>query len=441
VEADHILSLLRPLVLVVDATGTVLEHHGARGGFHGYGPEDFVGASVFDFVAPEQVDELATYFLEAAGRSASALELPMPFRLVMLDRSGGRCSVDVIPTGDTSEGEVRWIVAVVPDELQTAVARSLEAEMAGAPREQVKRLLTEELLVENSPYRARWFLVDLSVPSGPTVTTSRDEDQALAEALSAEVATGWRPWGGVEAGTIAALSRDDLAPPLADLARARGWRRVTVTPVHVDGALVAAYLMFGRVPDDDEVIRIDPNVAGRIRRLVDATALLVARWQDRDRLVAAATRDPLTGLANRDAFADALASADPASTVLYVDVDRFKGVNDLHGHDVGDRVLVEISRRVASACRPSDVVARFGGDEFVVLLNGVDAQRARAVAERISALVAEPIPELAEQERITVSIGVAPVAAGDAVDVADQAMLKAKRDGRARVIGAEELAC
>jgi len=220
----------------------------------------------------------------------------------------------------------------------------------------------------------------------------------------------------------------------------RGWQRAAVTPVHVDGALVAAYLLFGRVPDQYEITKIDPNVAARIRRLVDATALLIARWHDRDRLVAAATRDPLTGLANRDAFADALDVAPTGSSVLYVDVDRFKDVNDRYGHEVGDRVLVEIARRIAAACRPSDVVARFGGDEFVVLLNGVEVSQARAIGERIVELVEEAVPDLAELDRVSVSVGLAPVSEPDAVGTADQAMLRAKRAGRARVIGSDELA-
>jgi diguanylate cyclase (GGDEF)-like protein len=436
VDAERILDLLRPAVLVVDATGTIREHRGAHGGVHGYAAGELVGTNVFDLVPPDEVDELASYFLGAAGRSAATLELPMPFRLSMIGTDGEAHAVDIIPTGSGSGEDMLWIAVVVPDDLHTAVWRSLEAEMAGAPRDEVKRLLTEELLVENTNYSSRWFLVDLSVPSGPTVTTGRAEDQPMADAIAAHVGRGWRPWGRAEPGAVAPLATDELPAPVSELAAGNRWRRVLVTPVHVDGALVAAYLRFSRVPDDDEVTRVDPNVAQRIRRLADATALLVARWHDRDRLVAAATRDPLTGLANRDAFADALSSADDGSTVLYVDVDRFKTVNDRLGHDVGDRVLVEIGRRIAAACRPSDVVARFGGDEFVVLLLGADATQARAIAGRVEAVVAEPMPDLDEATQVTVSVGLAPVTGEDAVSTADQAMLEAKRAGRARVVGA-----
>lgn len=438
-DADRILDLLRPLVLVVDGGGTVLDSRGAYGGFHGRSAADFLGANVLDLVAPHQVDELASYFLEAVGRSAETLALPLPFRVALLDPEGREQPVDVIPTGDSTADDVRFVVVAVPDELHTPVSRSLEAEMSGAPREEVKRLLCEELRVENPSYGSRWFLVDLTVPSGPRVTTARDEDEEVAAAVGAEVQRGWRPWGEVPAGAIAPLDVEVLPPPVQAAALRRGWHRALVTPVHVDGSLVAAYLLLGRVPEEYERMRVDPNVAARIHRLVDATALLIARWQDRDGLVAAATRDPLTGLANRDAFADALAGADPASSVLYVDVDRFKDVNDRYGHDIGDRVLIEIARRIAAACRPSDVVARFGGDEFVVLLNGVSPDRAREIGQRILESVVEPMPGLDRPDRVTVSVGLAPVAAPDAVHAADHAMLEAKRTGRDRLVRADDL--
>jgi len=438
VDADRLLALLRPLVLVVDGGGTVLDARGGYGGFHGWRVADFVGRNVFEFVPAHQADELASYFIEAVGRSADTLALPLPFRLALLGPDGREHAVDVIPAGDGDGDHVCFVVVVVPDELQTAVSRSLEAEMSSAPRDEVKRMLTEELRVENPSYGSRWFLVDLTVPSGPTVTTAREEDDPVAEVVAEAVRGGWRPWGHVEPGGIAPLAFADLPDALREVLGSRGWHRSLVTPVHVEGVLVAAYLLHGRVPEEYELLRVDPNVAARIHRLVDATALLFARWNDRDRLVAAATRDPLTGLANRDAFADALAGADPSSSVLYVDVDRFKDVNDRYGHDVGDRVLIEIARRIAAACRPSDVVARFGGDEFVVLLDGVDAARAREVGERILEEVVQPMPGIAEPDRVTVSVGLAPVASPDAVEVADHAMLRAKREGRDRLVGADD---
>ncbi len=440
-DPERILEHLRPLVIVVDGTGTVISIHGGYGGFFGYDLAEWVGSSVFRFVAPEQVDELATYFLESTSRSVDARALPLPFRLSVVGADGRHHPVDVIPAGEpTDSDDPSWVVTIVPLELQSSVARSLEAEMAGAPRRRVKELLTEELLVENNHYSSRWFLVDLSHASGPTVTTARTEDDPMAEALGEEIAHhGWRPWGNVAAGSLQALEADELPEAPRRIAAERRWRRISVTPIHVHGTLVGAYLLFGRVPDDYDVNEINANVAARVQRLVDATALLIDRWHDRDRLVAAATRDPLTGLANRDAFADALAECADEATLLYLDVDRFKAVNDRHGHEVGDRVLVAVASRIVEACRPNDVVARFGGDEFVVLLNGVDAAHGTLIGERIVDAVAAPLADVDGVDRVTVSVGLAPVVRrDDAVQAADTAMLEAKRSGRARLVVVED---
>ncbi len=441
VDPERILEHVRPLVVVIDGTGTVVSVHGGYGGFFGHDITRWSGASVFDFVAPEQIDELATYFLESTGRSADARALPLPFRLSVIGADGRHHPVDVIPASDPAEdAEPAWVVTIVPLELQSSVARSLEAEMAGAPRRRVKELLAEELFVENDHYSSRWFLIDLSHASGPTVTTARAEDEPLADALAEEIAHhGWRPWGNVAAGALQPLTADELPEGPRRIAADRGWRRVSVTPIHVHGTLLGAYLLFGRVPDDFDVTEVNANVAARVQRLVDATALLVDRWHDRDRLVAAATRDPLTGLANRDAFADALAECADEATLLYIDVDRFKAVNDRHGHEVGDRVLVEVASRIVEACRPNDVVARFGGDEFVVLLNGVDVADGTLIGERIVQTVAAPLTGIEGVEQVTVSIGLAPVVRrDDVVQAADTAMLQAKRSGRARLVAVEE---
>jgi diguanylate cyclase (GGDEF)-like protein len=440
VDAERILEALRPLVLVVDGAGTVSDVRGGYGGFFGHDVTQWVGASVFDHVAPDQVDELATYFIEGAQRSADSRSLPLPFRLAIVGADGLEHDVDIIPAEHHAADDAStWVVTVVPVALQASVSRSLEAEMAGAPRPRVKQLLTEELVVDNRHYSSRWFLVDLTGATGPGVTTARAQDAPMAAAIAEQVVHhGWRPWGHAPAGELTPLDVAELPAGLQAIATEHRWRRVAVTPVHVDGSLAAAYLLFGRVPDDYDVNEVNSNVLSRVRSLVDATALLIARWHDRDRLVAAATRDPLTGLANRDAFADALAECAEQATLLYVDVDRFKAVNDHLGHDVGDRVLVEIARRIVAACRPNDVVARFGGDEFVVLLNGVGPERGRQIGERIVSAAAEPHEGLEALDPVTVSVGMAPVLhRDDALQAADAAMLRAKRNGRARLVSSE----
>jgi diguanylate cyclase (GGDEF)-like protein len=433
---EDVLASIRPLVITVDALGTVLDVCGGFGGFFGIDLSSLVGASVFNFVDPDDVDELALYFAESTEHTGDELALTLPFRVGLVGTDGMTQPVDIIPTGyQNASGTQGWVVVVVPIALATAVTRSLDAEMAGAPRQRVRSLLTEELLVENESYGSRWFLIDLDDLAAEAVTTSRPEDRPMARALASALAKGWEPWGALGPGDASAMRVADLDPTIVELATPRSWRRVVVAPVHADGRLVAAYVQFGRLPDTLALDELTANVRARIQRLVDVTALLIARWHDRDLLVAAATRDPLTGLANRDAFAAALENSEVPAAVLYIDLDRFKEINDQWGHQVGDAVLVEVGCRVSEVGGPDAVVARLGGDEFVVFLPGATSEQAHDVAERMIFAITQPMTDVGGPTEVTVSVGVAVVEeGGDAVDQADRAMLRAKREGRARVV-------
>jgi len=120
--------------------------------------------------------------------------------------------------------------------------------------------------------------------------------------------------------------------------------------------------------------------------------------------------------------------------VLYLDLDRFKSINDTLGHQVGDQLLVEVARRIGATLRASDTLGRFGGDEFVVLCEDIQPEVVSKVAERIVAAVAMPMPVGTATLHVTVSIGIA-VSQGETTEVdtlirsADAAMYAAKRLG------------
>ncbi|MBB2901457.1 diguanylate cyclase (GGDEF)-like protein [Kineococcus radiotolerans] len=167
----------------------------------------------------------------------------------------------------------------------------------------------------------------------------------------------------------------------------------------------------------------------------------------RAELAEEAARDPLTGLRNRRRFVDDLAqglaataaAGQPLSLVL-LDVDRFKGINDTHGHAVGDDVLVGVAQTLSTHARPEDVV-RYGGEEFVVLLPHLDADAARARAEVLRAACGQVRVEV-EAVRITVSAGVATSPDhGSTPDelllAADRALYEAKEGGRDQVVLAD----
>ncbi|MCU1375447.1 MAG: putative signaling protein [Actinomycetia bacterium] len=163
------------------------------------------------------------------------------------------------------------------------------------------------------------------------------------------------------------------------------------------------------------------------------------RRQATEALSYQALHDSLTGLPNRRAVLEELrtllADADRGPiSLLYVDLDGFKAVNDGHGHAGGDRVLVELGRRLVGAARASDVVARIGGDEFAVLCRGASPAEADAIADRVVAAVSHPIPLDGGATRVGASVGVITVAAGEAgrtpddvLNQADLAMYEVKR--------------
>jgi diguanylate cyclase (GGDEF)-like protein len=150
-----------------------------------------------------------------------------------------------------------------------------------------------------------------------------------------------------------------------------------------------------------------------------------------------AFRDPLTGLPNRRAFDDELLvltqDGGVAGALLMIDVDGFKTVNDEQGHQAGDRVLQAIGRAIGDSVRPGDTVARFGGDEFAVLLPRSTAANAREVGDRIRSAVAAAV-----EPAVSVSVGVAELEHDPRLGVlaADTALYEAKAAGRDRVVAA-----
>ncbi len=130
---------------------------------------------------------------------------------------------------------------------------------------------------------------------------------------------------------------------------------------------------------------------------------LLRACDEADRL---ALRDPLTGLLNRRGLERGL-RADAACTVMLADIDAFKGVNDAHGHHIGDAVLQRVGAALQGACRATDLVARVGGDEFLVVLDTDDGDFAAAIAERMRAQVAAiVIPTESGPIQTSVSVGV-----------------------------------
>jgi len=159
--------------------------------------------------------------------------------------------------------------------------------------------------------------------------------------------------------------------------------------------------------------------------------------------------DPLTGLGNRRYFDrtieplfDALETRSTPFSVMVFDIDHFKRVNDILGHDMGDQILKEIAARLVTNMRAVDIVARYGGEEFMIAMPETTAEEALIAADRVRGLIAgTPVFVDGEALQVTTSVGVAEVESGETLrDVfkrADDALYKAKQAGRNRAVPAQ----
>jgi diguanylate cyclase (GGDEF)-like protein len=204
-------------------------------------------------------------------------------------------------------------------------------------------------------------------------------------------------------------------------------------------------LLRGVIWADDPADRLLPSRERlqALRLFADQAAAALEAARDYEATSHRAAHDPLTGLANRTTLAERLRHAlqrtkrgQSSLAVLFVDLDRFKDVNDGLGHPAGDELLRVVAARVDDALRPGDTVARFGGDEFVVLCEDVGGPRdGLEVAERLRVEIAKPIPLPSGVAHVTASIGVALPDRPDRtaewlLQAADRAMYEAKAAGR-----------
>ncbi len=196
-------------------------------------------------------------------------------------------------------------------------------------------------------------------------------------------------------------------------------------------------------------LRHDPNVGGTVLNVRDVTEQVRAeealRRSERE-YRRQALHDTLTGLPNRALFDDRIRQAlfrldryGGYVAVLFCDLDGFKWLNDSYGHVVGDQVVVDVGRRIRSAVRESDTVARFGGDEFLILCADLSSpEEALATATRLAGAVRQPLQVSGVELQLTVSIGIATTDRSteqpdQLIAQADAAMYEAKRSGRNQV--------
>jgi diguanylate cyclase (GGDEF)-like protein/PAS domain S-box-containing protein len=226
---------------------------------------------------------------------------------------------------------------------------------------------------------------------------------------------------------------DDTSLLLRSIARGEAVKNVETVRTRKDGERVSVSITVSPVYDGDG------NLAG--------TSTIARDIRDRNRMLGelrhSALHDSLTGLPNRQLLTDRLTQAGArarrhggAVAVLFVDLDHFKLINDAAGHEVGDQVLVEVAARITAAVRADDTVARFGGDEFVVVCGDGSVGTASYTAQRVLAALRDPIEVEDQRLHVSASIGIAlapPTDIETLLSSADAAMYDAKARGRSRV--------
>ncbi|MCP3936352.1 MAG: EAL domain-containing protein [Actinomycetia bacterium] len=385
-------------VVLIDGVGTLRAANVTTEQRYGWTRDEWMGRSLLDLVHPDDLEWAVSSLGTVTDRNVGT-----PIELRIQSTEGWRL-VEVVGRSIDIEGDSCILIA----------ARDLTErrrwEVAGDDTELLRTVLQNAASL--------------------TLLTDRG---GVIQAVSAALIrlTGFGP--------DATIGRN-LTELVAENDRTRLERSIAATAQreHGNTTLEASLLAVGRpaVPCQLTIVNLldDPTVEGLVVSGHDISEL----WQTRKELEHMARHDPLTGLPNRTQLSRFLGrsieetvAGGPGVIVAFIDLDRFKPVNDLYGHESGDDLLVTVAARLRDAVRDEDLVARFGGDEFVVVANGRGIEAADLVG-RLNDTLSGPFHLSVGVVHISASIGVVRAGAGDDVDTvlaeADNAMYAVKND-------------
>jgi len=391
-------------LVIVDADGTLRFASPWAERMLDYEPGETLGRNVFELVHPDdQVGALEGF--DSTVSSADSRPLPTLVRLLRKDRSW--LQAEIIGTNYLDDEHIRGLLLNIRD-----VERSMRTEAALRESEEHHRLIVElareGIWTIDAEGRTTYANRAMAEMLDTTVTEMLEcsmydfiDDEVKAEA---EATLGRRHAGIAEEHDVRLTTK--LGRTL--------WTRMNTSPI----------------TDHSGASR------GAIALVTDITERRILE----QRLAADARQDALTGVANRIALFEWLRTklaGERLVTALYIDLDRFKNVNDDFGHAVGDEVLRTVAARLCGAVRSGDIVARVGGDEFVVLTDTLsDKDEAIGLAGRVREILSRPVGLGAIQIEIGASVGIAfatDTNPDNLLSDADRALYHAKRNGRGRV--------
>lgn len=417
--------------MLLDERFDILWHSESLSAVLGWG--DVVGRNGTEFVHPDDVElALATMLkhndrCDHAGLDASFAPESADIRIADVD--GTWHAFETTTWNHLDDADVRGVLCTcrrVRD--RSDLGRAIEALGTGAGIDDVMPLVAR--LASNSMGGGEviagfaWYDGDRLVIVG--AGDGHDADPALLGCVE-------RIWTLGITSPIVVTDLDFLLDHHTSIASSRGFKGAFLVPIE---APTSTHVIGGMIAWGGSTIDFHAPPQSPLHVALRLAALAISDHRLKRELRWAAAHDPLTGLANRAEFArrlDRCASDD--LVLLYIDLDDFKPINDMYGHHVGDRVLVEVGRRIAAVIGPGDIVGRLGGDEFAVVCPGVaDPADGCTVGNRIIAAVRAPMVidghELAVGASVGVAVGAHPLIPAMLAQRADQALYRAKNAGK-----------
>jgi diguanylate cyclase (GGDEF)-like protein/PAS domain S-box-containing protein len=431
-------------VLITDGSGRIVQLNKGFRRLFGFLDHEAIGQYLPELLAPGHCSS------EQMGAYAAKLQAGQPIqRDERLYRKNGQplwCSVSTNPIFD-DYGTLVNLVVVLMDITRTKVHEVLQHKMLDAlvrevPTDDVLKMMCHEVEAIAPEVISSVLRVEdgkLRTLAGPSLPEAYSR---LVDGVVVGPRTGSCGTAAHTGETV--IARDIATDPnwhgIAHLALAHGLAACWSTPIKSsDGRVLGAFAFYYRQPHDPDEFH---------RRLVEVIvhlcALTLEREEARNRIRRLAFYDDLTGLPNRSLLhaqaAQAISAADHNGqqlAVLFIDLDRFKQVNDSMGHPGGDALLRTVARRLQDETGPMDIVGRLSGDEFVVVLTACDAASARERSEHLLQALSRPWQLGDVEMRSSASIGISlfPHDGSDMdalIQNADMAMYQVKHSGRAR---------